>query len=320
MKIRATVVIGLLSLLTLATAAEDPGETEVAVGRVLDSLHRAASQADGELYFSLFVEDAVFLGTDISERWSIEEFKAFAEPYFSQGRGWTYDVKQRFVGIAADGATAWFDEVLSNDSYGTCRGTGVLVATSAGWRISQYSLSIPIPNELARDVVRSIRELDADGDSATMGDPLVVFLVRHAEKVDSSRDPELSAAGKRRAELLAETLRDAGISHVLSSDFIRTRDTAAPLAARLGLEVELYDPDDLEALVTQIESLGGRYLVVGHSDTTPASVGLLGGDPHGEIDGWTEYDRLYILVRASDGTVSTVLTRFGSPIAGNDAD
>ncbi len=320
MKKSSLLVICVLCLLPSTAGADDTAAAERAVALVLDSLHRAASQADGALYFSLFAEDALFLGTDITERWSVEEFRAFAEPYFSQGRGWTYDVKQRFVGTATDGATAWFDEVLWNDSYGTCRGTGVLVATPVGWRISQYSLSIPIPNELARDVVRSIRELDADADSAMVGEPLVVFLVRHAEKVDSSRDPELSAAGKRRAELLAETLRDAGISHVLSSNFIRTRGTAAPLAARLGLEVELYDPDDLEALVTQLEGLGGRHLVVGHSDTTPAAVELMGGDPHGEIDGWTEYDRLYILVKTADGTVSTVLNRFGSPIAGNNAD
>ena len=320
MKIRALVVFGLLFLLALPTPAIEPGEAERAVGSVLDSLHRAASQADGEFYFSLFADDAVFLGTDASERWSVEEFQAFAEPYFSQGRGWTYVVKERFVDIARNGATAWFDEMLWNDSYGACRGTGVLISTPGGWRISQYSLSIPIPNELAKDVVRSIKALNTAPESTSEKETLVVFLVRHAEKVDASRNPELSPAGMQRAVQLADVLRDAGISQIFSSDFIRTRDTAAPLAAELGLEVELYDPDDLGALVEQLEKLGGRHLVVGHSDTTPAAVELLGGDPHGTIDGWTEYDRLYILVKVSDGAVSTVLTRFGSPIAGEESD
>lgn len=133
-------------------------EGQHAVGAVLDTLHRAASEADGALYFSLFTEDAVFIGTDVSERWSIEQFKAFARPYFSKGEGWTYVPGERHVAILPGKKTARFDEILSNESYGTCRGTGVLVLTPDGWRISQYNLTIPIPNELAQDVVRLIKD------------------------------------------------------------------------------------------------------------------------------------------------------------------
>ena len=60
-----------------------------AIDEVLDAFHDAASKADGASYFSLFAEDAVFIGTDAAERWSVDEFKAFAEPYFSEGRGWS---------------------------------------------------------------------------------------------------------------------------------------------------------------------------------------------------------------------------------------
>lgn len=141
---------------------------------------------------------------------------------------------------------------------------------------------------------------------------LVVFLVRHAEKVDDSRDPELSAAGKIRAEELARVLRDANVEHVHSSDFIRTRDTAAPLADRLGLLVELYDPGDLSSLVERLRSLGGRHLVVGHSGSTPNAVYLLGGEPGTDIDEAAEYDRLYIVTLSTDET-TTVLMRYGEP-------
>ncbi len=127
----------------------DLPEPEAAVDQVLSSLHQAASDADGELYFSLFADDAVFMGTDATERWSVDEFKAFAEPYFSQGRGWTYEMKDRNIFVSSDGLTAWFDEMLWNDTYGTCRGTGVLVLTDGVWRIVQYNLTIPIPNDLA---------------------------------------------------------------------------------------------------------------------------------------------------------------------------
>jgi hypothetical protein len=51
--------------------------------------------------------------------------------------------------------------------------------------------------------------------------------------------------------------------------------------------------------------------VVGHSDTTPELVGLLGGDPGAPIDEPTEYDRLYVVTLGPDGTVTTVLLRYG---------
>jgi len=150
----------------------------------------------------------------------------------------------------------------------------------------------------------------AQSDKETPG--LVIFLVRHAEKVDASKDPELSPAGTERAAELAVVLADAGIEHVLSSDYIRTRNTAAPIAAALGLEVELYDPRDLPALADKLKASSGRYLVVGHSNTTPAVVELLGGDPGTEIDEDVEYNRLYTVTIGPDEAVSTVLMRYGN--------
>ena len=135
-------------------------DTVAAVDEVLDAFHNAASRADGALYFSLFAEDAVFIGTDATERWSVDEFRAFAEPYFSEGRGWTYTKTERHAYVAADGHTAWFDEMLWNDTYGTCRGTGVLVLTENGWRIAQYHLTFPIPNDLTAEFTSRIKELE----------------------------------------------------------------------------------------------------------------------------------------------------------------
>jgi hypothetical protein len=129
--------------------------------QVLDDLHRLAAAADGRAYFALFQPDAVYLGTDASERWSLAEFQAFAEPYFSRGRGWDYRVLERHLSSSDDGRTAWFDERLHNASYGECRGSGVLVHGRHGWRIAQYVLSLPVPNELAGDLVERIRALDA---------------------------------------------------------------------------------------------------------------------------------------------------------------
>jgi broad specificity phosphatase PhoE len=141
--------------------------------------------------------------------------------------------------------------------------------------------------------------------------PLVVFLVRHAEKVDASRDPELSDEGKSRAKRLAVILRDANVKHVHSSDFIRTRDTAAPIAARLQLKVELYDPNDLPTLLNKLRRTGDRHLVVGHSTTTPAAVKLLGGQPGEAINEAGEFDRLYIITFDTNGAASTIMMRYG---------
>lgn len=146
----------------MVAEAEDP---ETSIGDVLDRFHRAAAEADGAVYFSLLTDDAVFLGTDITERWSVDQLKVFAGPYFSKGQGWTYVPSNRNIALLPGGSVARFDEILSNESYGACRGTGVVILTPEGWRISQYSLTIPIPNELAKDVVDRIKGFDANQKS-----------------------------------------------------------------------------------------------------------------------------------------------------------
>ena len=134
----------------------------------------------------------------------------------------------------------------------------------------------------------------------------VVVLVRHAEKLDDSRDAELSETGRARAEVLAALLKDMKIDTIYSSDYIRTRDTARPLAEALGLELEPYNPGDLEALATKLRAAEGRILIVGHSNTTPRLVGLIGGEPGTDIAD-DEYDRLYIVVAGSGGPVTSLL-------------
>jgi hypothetical protein len=128
-----------------------------AVKAVMNQLHTAASKADGETYFNLFIDSAIYIGTDAGETWTIAEFKAFAEPYFSKGRGWTYVPTEQNVYLSPDEKTAWFDELLWNDSYGVSRGTGVLIKTEQCWKFAQYHLTFPIPNDLAKDITTKIK-------------------------------------------------------------------------------------------------------------------------------------------------------------------
>ncbi len=148
--------------------------------------------------------------------------------------------------------------------------------------------------------------------SGSTNEPLVVFLVRHGEKADRGKDPELSAAGNERAVILANILRSAEIDYLHSSDYIRTRGTAAPTAAKYGLKVELYDLRDLPALVERLRRTGGRHLVVGHSTTTPSMVELLGGKPNSAINE-AEFDRLYIVTIGKDAAASSVMMHYGDP-------
>ena len=155
--------LGLAGVAAPQTTADDVAGTfemldEDAVAILLDAFHQAASRADVEGYFSLFTPEAVFLGTDPTERWTLEEFRAFAEPRFREGRGWTYRPVERHVVVSSAGGTAWFDELLENETYGTCRGTGVAQRTTQGWRLAHYSLTFLIPNEGAAAALQAARD------------------------------------------------------------------------------------------------------------------------------------------------------------------
>ena len=141
-------------------------------------------------------------------------------------------------------------------------------------------------------------------------DTVVVYLARHAEKADDSRDPPLSEAGKARASELARMLADAGVTHVWSTDFERTRSTARPTAEARGLQVEIYDPNDLKGFAARLAATPGRHLVVGHSNTTPGLVRALGGTA-GNLMGDSEYDRFYAVVLGGAAPV-TVQLRWGA--------
>lgn len=130
----------------------------VTVDQTLNAFHAAAANADYAGYFANWTGESVFLGTDATERWEGDAFKAFARPYFERGQGWTYLPRKRNVSVSEDGRTAWFDELLENEKYGECRGSGVLLRRGERWVIVQYNLSFPIPNDLAGETTGRIRE------------------------------------------------------------------------------------------------------------------------------------------------------------------
>jgi hypothetical protein len=146
-------VVALVFVTTSAVAL--PHSTDVNV--ILNAWHRAAAEANESAYFGYAAPDFVFLGTDASERWDLASFRAFSHPYFAKGKAWTFVPHDRHVNFSPDGNVAWFDEKLDSASYGDCRGSGVLRRIKGEWKIAQYNLTIPIPNDLAKTVVKMIR-------------------------------------------------------------------------------------------------------------------------------------------------------------------
>jgi hypothetical protein len=133
-----------------ALFAAGPAPTEKTIediDRFLTAWHRAAEVADEEAYFGSLAAGAIFLGTDVRERWTKEEFQAWAAPHFKKSSAWTFTASRRRVYLSADGNTAWFDEDLLSKSYWPCRGSGVLEKAGGSWRIRQYNLAFTIPNE-----------------------------------------------------------------------------------------------------------------------------------------------------------------------------
>jgi broad specificity phosphatase PhoE len=131
---------------------------------------------------------------------------------------------------------------------------------------------------------------------------IMVFLVRHAEKAASEGDPGLSEAGVKRAAALATTLGDAGITAIFSTEYNRTKDTAAPLARRLDVPVTIVPAKDMDGLVAKLRALapGTRALVVGHSNTVPAMAQKLTGVKVADLTD-ADYDRLFVALPEKDG-------------------
>lgn len=102
------------------------------------------------------------------------------------------------------------------------------------------------------------------------------FVMRHLQKAPG-QDPALSEEGQRRAQRLAALLGAQRISAIYVSTTRRARETAAPLAARLGIVPAEYDPADTPDLVARVRQESGPVLIVGHSNTVPDIVEQLGG-------------------------------------------
>jgi broad specificity phosphatase PhoE len=112
--------------------------------------------------------------------------------------------------------------------------------------------------------------------------PDLVILVRHAERAaEPAADPGLTPAGEQRAQALAQALAGARVTAILTTQFRRTRDTAAPLARALGIQPQVVEASrggaHVQAVADAVRAQTGTVLVVGHSNTVTAVLAALGG-------------------------------------------
>ena len=142
-----------------------------------------------------------------------------------------------------------------------------------------------------------------------------VLVVRHAEKASATaKDPHLSAAGKLRAKDLAHVAGAAGVTAIYATNFQRTQETVAPLAAALHLTPVVKNAELTEELVEEIKTTrrGQTVLVCGHSDTVPDIVKRLSGvvvDPIPDA----RFDGLYVVTMNDDETGRATRVRYGRP-------
>ncbi len=124
-----------------------------------------------------------------------------------------------------------------------------------------------------------------------------IFIVRHAEKAEGGgNDPDLSPAGRARAESLASILKEVGITAIYATEFKRTQETAAPLAKIIGIQVVKIPGKATTELVAKLRKLqGGSALVVGHSNTIPLLIKALGVDEPIKLSD-NDYDNIFVVI------------------------
>ncbi len=153
---------------------------------------------------------------------------------------------------------------------------------------------------------------------ATPHDATVVVVVRHAEKAtDDPRDPTLSEAGQARAQALAGRLELTGLDAAFATQYRRTQLTAAPAAAKAGVDVTVRPADAANAatygpdLARHLRALpaGSTALVVGHSNTVPGIVEAISGQKQPDMPE-TEFNRYTVIVLDADGRARVFVSTY----------
>jgi broad specificity phosphatase PhoE len=138
-----------------------------------------------------------------------------------------------------------------------------------------------------------------------------VIVVRHAEKVDSSEDPDLSDIGEKRALQLSRLLNNANVAALFSTQYKRTQQTLQPLARKLDLKILMTDASMTDELIEKIltDFPGKTVVVASHSDKVTEIIEGLGGRSVGYLDE-SEYDSLFVVTLLNDSTARVLHLKY----------
>lgn len=143
-------------LLTISTSCNNTRVNKknieiLKINTKLDKWHNDASESNLDEYLNFMSKDAIYIGTDKTERWNKSEFTKFCIPYFKKEQTWNFisierniDIKEKF---------AWFDELLSTQM-GICRASGVLIKDNNAWKLKHYHLSITLKNDKLKEFLK----------------------------------------------------------------------------------------------------------------------------------------------------------------------
>ena len=151
----AILFLSLSSSLVGVAHAETDADLAKQVNAFVDEWHDDADTAR-MAYFDKMAQDGVYIGTDRSELWRRDEFKAWAKKFFERKSAWSFKATRRNVYASADKSVIWFDELLDTPNMGPCMASGVIRKTAKGFEIVHYQLSMAVPNEVAGQVTKLI--------------------------------------------------------------------------------------------------------------------------------------------------------------------
>ena len=155
--------------------------------------------------------------------------------------------------------------------------------------------------------------------------PITVYLVRHAERADEPRqDPPLTEKGVLRSQELARVLGNANVKTIITSQFLRTKATAEPIAKKLNVAAtsislslnpsnprQISEQSTAEVTNKILENGGASVLVVGHSNSIPDVIKMLGGDVTPVIDE-KKFDDLFVVTVYAKGKAKVAHMKYGA--------
>lgn len=146
----------------LILGCQSPTPDSEKIHQFMDAWHEAAANADETTFFGSMTADAIYLGTDASERWKRDELRKWSERFFERESAWNFTPVRREVYFSEDGQYAWFEELLET-WMGQCRGSGVLHKGKDGWKIKHYNLAVTIHNDLIKEFIVLVKQDPANG-------------------------------------------------------------------------------------------------------------------------------------------------------------